>query len=356
MANEVGPLGGINYIDNVGGFDDSQQQFHLVENKFRKLCEDLHISFLDVKVYEKYVLSQRTPERLYKLCIVTKLLMEHKAHTMDVLRLVQHREVVVICIFALINDFAKGDIGTIELQDHVTRLMHSLQRLSLKVVEAVDSWREPLTRPFPFMFQRVNYLLKIITDNHVLSSSPLSGVLPLNLYEYPLCSQLPTIGHFTKALRGKSGVIQAPKTNGPPPANKRWQMRLQYAEARLKQELSHQQSLVKEMQSLSSEGLFLPILNTDVIPGCATGISLRSSTFQRRLQQALQQAVAALSVPATQMPMFPDSVSHDRMYGYANKLLEAEEEGAQEGDYEDEDGGDMDPDVDSAQSSLVGGT
>ena len=105
MAHEVGLL------DSLGDFDDPQQQFHLVENKFRKLCEDLHISFLDVKVYEKYVLSQRTSERLYKLCIVTKLLMEHKAHTMDVLRLVQHREVVVICIFALINDFAKGDIG-----------------------------------------------------------------------------------------------------------------------------------------------------------------------------------------------------------------------------------------------------
>ena len=131
-------------------------------------------------------------------------------------------QVVIICIFALTNEFTRGQIGTAELQNKATRLLHSLQKISLKTIEAISHWREQLTRPFPFMFQRLNYILKILADNHVVSSSPLNQVLPMSLYDFPLCSHLPTPELFHQQLQASQGLAAYPlqvcrQTGLPPP-------------------------------------------------------------------------------------------------------------------------------------------
>ena len=62
-----------------------------------KLCKELHISFLDQKLYDKYILAERTSSNLYKLCLLTTELLEHKSRTVTVLQLIQRREVLSCC-------------------------------------------------------------------------------------------------------------------------------------------------------------------------------------------------------------------------------------------------------------------
>ena len=104
----------------------------------------------------------------------------------------------------------------------------------------------------------------------------------------------------------------------------------------MKQELSQQQTLVKEMQALSSTGMFIPVLNSSVIPGCMTGISLRSSVWGQRLEKALQQAMTALSVPATELPVVNDHINYSNISGYSQEMMLGDEEEEEEEEYEEE--------------------
>jgi hypothetical protein len=238
--------------------------------------------------------------------------MEHKRRTKSLLQTVQRREVVVLCLFTVADEYASGSISTLELQRKAIRLLHSLQKLSLTIVEHIDRWREQLTRPYPFMFQKTNYLMKMIADNHLISSSALNQVLPLRLYDYPLCSHLPSLAMLTAEMQ-ESGFVTYPLQPGKKgyfrALSGKYQARLKRAEAYMKNELKQQQTLVNELQTLAENDLFLPILNTPIITGCVTGINLKSSVWGSRLHQALSDASTSLTTMQYKSHVLPQSIS-----------------------------------------------
>lgn len=271
----------------------------LVSGRLRELVAELHIPFLDSRLYQKCT-SSKDEEALYKLCVVTKAAMEHRRRTKSLLQLIRRREVIVLCLLAVSEEYCNGEVSTVEFQRKAVRLLYTLQRLSLAVVQGVDRWREQLTRPYPFMYQGVNYLLKILADNHQLSMSSLNQVLPLRLYDYPLCSHLPSLS-ILRAEMAADGFVTYPLQPGKKgyfsalPAKS--QAKLKRAEAYLKAEQAQQQKLFTELHSLAQQGMFLPILNTSAaVPGCLTGISLKSEKWSRRLQEALSHASGSLTL------------------------------------------------------------
>ena len=116
------------------------------------------------------------------LCIplIDCLARQKLSYVSQVLQLIHRREIIVMYVFALTHDFANGQLTTVGLQNKVVPLLCALQKVGLKIVEGILRWRQQLTRPYSFMFQGVNYLLKMLADNHLVATSQLSKVLSIS--------------------------------------------------------------------------------------------------------------------------------------------------------------------------------
>ena len=76
------------------------------------------------------------------------------------------------------------------------QLLYSLQRITLRIVEAIQQWRSRLTRPYAFEWRGINYIFKIIKDCQFIDTCDLNAILPLQLSTYPLCSNLSSLSLF----------------------------------------------------------------------------------------------------------------------------------------------------------------
>eukprot|EP01012_Entosiphon_sulcatum_P024493 TRINITY_DN2964_c0_g1_i1.p1 TRINITY_DN2964_c0_g1~~TRINITY_DN2964_c0_g1_i1.p1 ORF type:complete len:414 (-),score=80.49 TRINITY_DN2964_c0_g1_i1:41-1183(-) len=293
--------------DELANYDPGQrdkvlrQQYRTVEQKFDTLVRELHMPFLDVKLYRKYFIVQRSDPNLQKLLVIVDTLQQHKQQTLRLLKLIFEREQIVHVITVMAYDYSQGKLSTLEVQTKVLQLLYALQQVTLKIVEGIQEWRVRLTRPYAFEWRGINYIFKIIKDCQFIDSCDLSAVLPLQLSSRPLCSNLNSLNLYGGGVYTSGGSIaitypmKTSKKGMLPQATPEFQQRLQRGEVIIFSEHNLQVNLMKELAAFEAAGAFLTILDVkSVVPNCCEGIRLSNKAWDRRLQSAIQLSVGKL--------------------------------------------------------------
>eukprot|EP00906_Rhabdomonas_costata_P011576 RCo016502 len=335
--------------DDLDGYDPQKREESLadsyarVERKFDALVAELHIPFLDRKLFRKYFVTQKTEANLAKLVYIVRALAEHKAQTLTLLRLIFEREQLVGATRAVAVDLSQGKVTTLEAQTKVLQLLYSIQQATLRVVEGIQEWRMRLTRPYPFQWRGVNYLLKILRDCQIIESSVLKTVLPLQLTAFPLCSNLTSLSLFgptysSDPVKGTTVAITYPmkmsKKQAVPQQSPEMQLRLQQAEATVLSEHGLQVSLMQELQGITVSGAFLTVLNVrEAVPNCCEGIRLNNRAWDQRLQMAVSETYKKLDPSAAASAASPTSPSQSKAAAATSPQSE-KEPGSSRGDEE----------------------
>lgn len=272
-----------------------EEEFATVAARFSTLATDCRLSFLEVKLYRKYFVdtNPKTPEKLNRLHLIVRTLEQHRQNTINVLKTVHEREQILDAIHGQIDRIsssANRNASILDFQSDGLHLIYLHQQVTLRVVEAIEAWRKPLTRPFPFVHQGENYFAKILADCGDISASSLGKILPVKLAQYPLCSDLPSLCLFATpnpaASVSKSGGRQPPTRMTSEMASK-----INSAQAILLEELEIQKRLLRELEGLSTAGFFLPVLNLhSIIPSCTNGIRMSNHEWEEQLRGAIAEA------------------------------------------------------------------
>eukprot|EP01062_Namystynia_karyoxenos_P023598 TRINITY_DN19134_c0_g1_i1.p1 TRINITY_DN19134_c0_g1~~TRINITY_DN19134_c0_g1_i1.p1 ORF type:complete len:350 (+),score=131.11 TRINITY_DN19134_c0_g1_i1:76-1050(+) len=263
-------------------------QYDAASVAFDRLVRELRLPFLERLLYHKFFISKRDQEHLDATLQIVNALEEHKRRTLRLLKLVYEREFAQTALKVLCYDYAAGQLSTLEVQTRVLQLLYTLQQATLKVVEGIAEWRQPLTRPYPFMWKGINYISKIVADSHFLDSCELSRVLPMAVAQHPLCSNLNSLSLFSggSARPGSATFPLKRRYVGTTPPET--QARLQRAEAAVYDEQTVQEQLLRELNAISASGAFVPLLNlSTLIPNCITGVKLTNDKWIQRYAHAV---------------------------------------------------------------------
>lgn len=279
--------------------EDLLREYDAAERKFNALVADLKLPFLEVKLYQKYFVQTKTPERLAVLREVNALMIENRLQTLRLLKLIQERETVVSAVFNKAMEFSANRVTTLEVQTQVLQLQYKHQQVTLKIVEGIVAWRELLTHPYSFQWKGLDYLLKIADDCREIDGSSLRTVLPLRVSQFPLCSNITSISLFAEGAKGSSGSKKA----APDAAHSQQQQgtspemtrRLRAAEAIIFDERGVQERLLRHLQSVANTGSFVPLLNLqNFIPNCTSGIHVSKKEWDEQNRGAMERAVRTL--------------------------------------------------------------
>ncbi len=279
------------------------EEFAVMSARFTTLCSDCRLSFLEIKLYKKYFVDTipKTQEKLNRLKLIIDTLEKHRKNTINVLKTIHEREAIVDAIngqIERISSSANRNASILDFQSDGLHLIYLHQQVTLRVVEAVESWRRPLTRPFPFIHQGENYFAKILADATDISASSLGKILPVKLNQYPLCSDLPSLCLFATpnpaAAAGRSGAAVGAGGGGKQPTSRvtsEMTQKINSAQAILLEEIETQKRLLRELEGLSTAGFFLPVLNLhSIIPSCSTGIRMSNHEWEEQLREAIAEA------------------------------------------------------------------
>ena len=304
----------------------------------KQLSAAVRLPVLDVALLYKYLMSRERPpglaldEQCERLDRFVTLLGRHKSNTLHVLAALKKRHAIVEKIKQVVKAYRGGDadaehqeesghpphvdveavtpsshtpdsngsdggtaneserrrrreqatgcLSTLEAQALALRLLAAHQRAAHLVVEAVQAWRSLLSRPFPFLVADRNVLLDILDDVSYVAQSPLGGILPIRMKDFPLLSNVPSIGLFGDAPAAVPLTYPLKKrkpSSIAPTRSLDEQAMLESAEAYLQGELDRQVTLHKELLSRCVEGRFVVFLKLN---GIAVPQAVR--THQRR--------------------------------------------------------------------------
>ena len=255
-----------------------EEQYTMLERKFDTLASDVHLPFLEVSLYRKYFVEVKTEDKLQGFAEVCNALSDHRMGTLKLLKLIHEREGVMEKITEKADEFSKGKLTTLEVQTTVLQLLHAHQTVTLQFVECLKTWRENLTRPYPFQWRGKNYISKINDDCAFLDQSSLRTVLPLRVTQFPLCSNITSLNLF--ASEGKEDTGTGDRV-----------ARLRAAETIVFEEDNIQRKLLGELQGVAAEGRFVPLLLLPhLIPQCQSGIRISRADWDQQLKSALNAA------------------------------------------------------------------
>ena len=268
-----------------------ERRAELLERRFDGLLADVHLPFLEVRLYRKYYLSVRSEQRLNDLEKVLAAMKQHRTHTLAVLKLIHEREAVVKEITAKADEFAERKAATLDVQTRVLQLLHAHQEVTAKLIEAIQVWRSGLTRPYPFHWQGVNYIRKIVSDCEGIDECDLRTVLPLRLSQYPLCSNITSLALFANGDPGPNPTEIPHGSKGGKKATaeeKQKRARIVDAEKLIFDEAGLQAKVMRDLDAISASGYFVPLLNMpEIIPSCASGIRISNRTWSKQLSDAI---------------------------------------------------------------------
>ena len=291
-----------------------------LEKQFETLAVDVRLPFLDVKLFKKYFLVEKSQYRFAQLREVVQQLSEHRQKTLRVMKRIADRERILEKIQAKITDHPTSGpnvtspgASVLRMQTETLQLLFLHQQATYQVVEGIASWRSALTRPYAFHWKGTNYLLKIAADCRMVNSSVLKSILPLRMVEFPLCSNVTSLSLFANAEPTDS----EPRTSSPRAPS---EQRLRAAELTVLEESKLQMDLVRELLSKCEEGCFLPVLNLPrVIPNCNSGVGLSVASWKDQLRASLKDCEqrAAAGTGAASPQIHSSEHSSDRREGAA---------------------------------------
>ena len=322
----------------------------------REGMADARLPFLDQLLIEKYLLRARhdtdVDDQRDMSHAVMVVLQRHRSATVDVLRAIEARESTLTRLNTVASDAERAQssgaddatktAAKVDLQAQALRLLHVYRQQTLGVAEAIVQWRSNLSRPFAFVHNRMNYLLKVAVDSTILQRGPLGELLPLQLPEHPLLANVPALNLF--AGGGGGGGGGGTSGGGPPrrldrttapPLTAAQQKRLVAAEGYIRGELDAQLALHRDLLRACSVGCFMPVLSIPrVLPCGPDGIRLLSAESLDKLRASLMQSMQAmLDLPDELMGTSPSDDDDDD--GLEEEHDEEEPEGEHNNDDDD---------------------
>lgn len=281
--------------DDIAAYQDPErvlaQQYDAATSAFERLSAEVRLPFLERLLYHKFFISKRDEVHVDGTLAIVNSLHDHKKRTLNLLKLIYEREFAFSALKILGWDFKEGRLSTLEVQTRVLQLLYTLQQATLRVVEAMTDWRSGLTRPYPFSWKGVNYISKIIADSQFLDESNLARVLPLQLVQHPLCSNLNSLSLFSGGAARPGSATFPLKTKYVGTTPPELQARLQQAETAVYDERGTQERLLRELTAISASGSFVPLLRLPhVIPNCTTGVRLTNAQWVTRYDTAIAAA------------------------------------------------------------------
>ena len=237
-----------------------------------------------------------TPDQLDKAGLrqLVALLAEHKQRTVAVVAAIRHRETVLARLCSHVPSY-RDATPPLEIQAKTLRLVYILQQATMKVVDGIVRWRKMLTRPFGFMYEQQNYLLRIVRDSQAIEESSLARVLPLQTGAFPMCSNIPSLSMFT--CSGVHEGAMVPLSNASASQTPQRVMQLKRCEAILSREFEAQLALYKELISLCVQGRFIPLLALPGVPDCKTGVCINSQKYTAKQAATLARCYEHLTSP-----------------------------------------------------------
>ncbi len=241
-------------------------------------------------------------EQCKELASYIEKLEEHKVATKHVIKMIEHREVVVKKAYDVItalhrkftkpsNSLSNGSQYVVEITGNQTfwkeELIISLDEVrcaTLEVIKSVQLWRKSMWRPHGFYYKEINYFYKMKEDMKLLESDIILKIfesIPL-LRDDLLCILFFHVDNFYTSQQGKSMSMRSfirannqahsGNSGGPMDGN-------EYIDNLLKEFLHNidreelkaaatvvleeerlQQALATEQTALKSKGVFIPLL------------------------------------------------------------------------------------------------
>jgi hypothetical protein len=142
-------------------------------SKYRVLCDELQRLWEELRVpardreffLESYCQAKGQQERralIPRLVEQRDLLLRHRTATLETLRAVQQREALLARLRRLSVEQVYGKPE--EEPGGLGLVLHELRLATVRVVRCVQLWRKDLWRPLPFVWQGMNYVVKMQSD------------------------------------------------------------------------------------------------------------------------------------------------------------------------------------------------
>ena len=205
-----------------------REQFEREKVSLRAAMAECRLPFVDQVLIEKYVLRLRsdTPstEQREMAHTLHRAMKRHHQATLAVLRAITVREATLDRLDDIARETRHAqDAGEaaarsavkVDLQAQALRQLYLYREQTLAVVEAIVTWRANLNRPFAFVHQGRNYMLKINTDGARIDHGALGDLLPIQMVDHPLLASMPALNLFGGAAAATSAGAEHVRNTSP---------------------------------------------------------------------------------------------------------------------------------------------
>ena len=265
-----------------------QREYSMQERRFESLARDVRLPSLDQMLFQRYFLQNRSQPRLELLKRVNEALETHRLQTIRVLKYIYEREQIMNRIRETAAEYSRGRLKELEVQTQALHLFSLHQEVTLRIVEAIVSWREALARPYAFQYRNKNFFTCVLEDCEWVDGCSFRDALPLHLARHPLCSNISSLSLFASGTPTKAPPSSS-AAQSPPRAS-----RLRVAEELILREGELQQRLMRELNAVAASNSFVMLLNLpDIVPNCASGVPITDANWVEKNREMLRAAQIA---------------------------------------------------------------
>lgn len=164
------------------------EEFERLIQRIISLWNDMKIPNEDRKIFEQFFISTKYIHLLHDHY---KNLIRFKSHTLEVLHVIEAREGILSKIRGICREINNDSLTPEEVR-LLSQLFEDLRFISLETISSIEDWSSLcLTKPKPFYWRSINYMLKMESD--------LAWII-----ELPFCHLLPNISELQSKINIQS--------------------------------------------------------------------------------------------------------------------------------------------------------
>eukprot|EP01006_Ploeotia_vitrea_P029739 TRINITY_DN62222_c0_g1_i1.p1 TRINITY_DN62222_c0_g1~~TRINITY_DN62222_c0_g1_i1.p1 ORF type:complete len:798 (-),score=7.55 TRINITY_DN62222_c0_g1_i1:167-2560(-) len=174
---------------SAGGDADllfSDFNFAQLRAKLERLWEDLRIPHPERQYFTDQFLRRVTYFNWNILQTELSELAKHREHTIYVLRQIQTREGHIVQLYNLCERYDARFYRKDAVKLEIDRIVANIRQATIDVLNAIQEWKNGMTRSKPFEWKACNYLHKLMNDLQFINDTPLYPLLGTTTANNPL--------------------------------------------------------------------------------------------------------------------------------------------------------------------------
>eukprot|EP00698_Gefionella_okellyi_P013087 TRINITY_DN3560_c0_g1_i2.p1 TRINITY_DN3560_c0_g1~~TRINITY_DN3560_c0_g1_i2.p1 ORF type:complete len:492 (+),score=100.05 TRINITY_DN3560_c0_g1_i2:418-1893(+) len=199
-----------------GTKQDMEALFAKSKARLASLWQELHIPRREQELFARQFFDPPSPANHAHISLQISRLLEHRSATLEVLKSIDIRETHLSQLHELAgimaemrqggSDYSFRGIDAGELGAEVGKVLGALRWVTVECTEAMLAWRHGLTRPYPFLWKGLNYMIKMLTDIDFIHTSDLGRLVTFAQANNPLL--LPTEPGGQRSRRALAGCSE----------------------------------------------------------------------------------------------------------------------------------------------------